>query len=91
MPALAERGRFLERWNVRLDETLRFAAPTIAWCAERSEGFSFAYLKELVLSVLTRSMDRQDASSAELAREVVAELVDQLDRTRSAAQALGGC
>ncbi|MCA9667969.1 MAG: AAA family ATPase [Myxococcales bacterium] len=85
LPALAERRRYLALWNERLDEALRFDGETVEWLGEQTEGFSFAYLKELVLSVLTRWMDSGEPT-ATLARAAHADLTAQLSAVRSRAE-----
>lgn len=54
LPALAERRAYLHRWNDGLRPALRVAAATIEQAAEHTGGFSFAYLKELVVSSTMR-------------------------------------
>ncbi|HVT10844.1 MAG TPA: ATP-binding protein [Fimbriimonadaceae bacterium] len=50
LPALAERREFLARWSAKQERTLRLSEPELDVVAERTDGFSFAYLKELGLS-----------------------------------------
>lgn len=54
LPALAERRTYLHRWNGGLRAELRVAEATIEQVAELTGGFSFAYLKELVVSSTMR-------------------------------------
>jgi DNA replication protein DnaC len=50
LPAAPERRTFIARWNERLAAELRLSDLGIYQAAARSEGFSFAYLKELLIS-----------------------------------------
>ena len=50
LPDEAGRRAFLAHQNARLEPELRMAEATLASVAARTEGFSYAYLKELVLS-----------------------------------------
>lgn len=52
LPAEAERLRYAARWNESLEPTMRLSAPELEEVARSTEGFSFAYLKELFLSTL---------------------------------------
>jgi hypothetical protein len=62
LPMEAERIAYLTRWNTTFEPPLHLSAGEIAELAARTQGFSFAYLKELVLSALMRwvgSSERQ--------------------------------
>jgi hypothetical protein len=50
LPAAPERHAFLAFWNERLDPALRVTDCGLEEVAAATEGYSFAYLKELVLS-----------------------------------------
>ncbi|HLM54528.1 MAG TPA: ATP-binding protein [Pyrinomonadaceae bacterium] len=52
LPAEAERLRYAARWNESLEPTMRLSAAELDGVARSTEGFSFAYLKELFLSTL---------------------------------------
>lgn len=52
LPGLAERQAYVERWNETLRPATRLSPEGMAAAAAGSEGFSFAYLKELFLSAL---------------------------------------
>jgi len=54
LPALAERTRYLTVWNGRVEPELRLDPEAIVSVAEATDGFSFAYLKELHLSAMMR-------------------------------------
>lgn len=78
LPGRAERERFLLMWNGLLTEPLRVDAAGIAALADATDGFSFAYLKELMLSLLMRWVNNQAAVTAELAVEEVRVLRAQM-------------
>jgi AAA+ superfamily predicted ATPase len=52
LPALAERLAYFKQWNETLQPDMRLSPPTISDCGKRTQGFSFAYLKELFLSAM---------------------------------------
>ena len=54
LPGIAERRRYLGSWNLRLRSAMRMPDDELDRLAEASEGLSFAYLKELVLSSMMR-------------------------------------
>ncbi|NUP10129.1 MAG: ATP-binding protein [Polyangiaceae bacterium] len=58
LPALEERRRYLEHWNQKLERDLRIDGAAVTNIVERTEGMSFAFLKELVVSALSRWMTR---------------------------------
>lgn len=54
LPALADRRAYIAHWNGTLQPALRASEAAIDRIAERTEGFSYAYLKELFLSATMR-------------------------------------
>jgi len=50
LPALDERKSYLKLWNVRLDSDMQLSSRGLHKVAQASDGFSYAYVKELVLS-----------------------------------------
>jgi len=54
LPELAERLAYISMWNGSLKPTLQLTEEAIARLGEITEGFSFAYLKELFLSSMMR-------------------------------------
>ncbi len=54
LPAPAERHRFLTRWNTQVEPILRLSEAVLAEAVRKTEGYSFAYLKELWLSAMMR-------------------------------------
>ncbi|KYC35937.1 ATPase [Scytonema hofmannii PCC 7110] len=56
LPALTERTAYLSLWNDKFKEAMRLSETVITQIAEMTDGFSFAYLKELVLSSMMHWM-----------------------------------
>jgi hypothetical protein len=56
LPAVAERREYVAAWNRSLQTELRLSEPGIDAIAGCTEGFSFAYLKELFLSSMMQWM-----------------------------------
>ncbi len=54
LPGLTERRAFLAMWNRRLHQKMQSSPEELEAVAAATEGFSFAYLKELILSSITR-------------------------------------
>ncbi len=52
LPELDERAAFLAMWNAQLEAAVRLTDIGIGRAAAATDGFSFAYLKELVLSTV---------------------------------------
>lgn len=63
LPSATERQTYLELWSSALDPAMQPASATIAELTEGTEGFSFAYLKELLVSSTIRWVERQEAGS----------------------------
>jgi ATPase family associated with various cellular activities (AAA) len=63
IPASAERAQYAAAWNLRLDSAMRIADSELATLTAETEGFSFAYLKELFLSAMIRWMKDQKAGA----------------------------
>ncbi|HEY5885485.1 MAG TPA: ATP-binding protein [Pyrinomonadaceae bacterium] len=76
LPAEAERLAYIAKWNERLQPDLRVSTAGAQGAVSKTEGFSFAYLKELCVSSMVQwmssgrqqSMDEVIASQAELLR-----------------------
>jgi hypothetical protein len=58
LPAFAEREAFIADWNTRLGDELRLSPQGISAAAAATEGFSFAYLKELMISATMAWMNQ---------------------------------
>jgi hypothetical protein len=61
LPLADGRAAFLARWTERLDPHLKLTPDQLAKLVEDTEGFSFAYLKELCLSAVLRWMKQRPA------------------------------
>jgi hypothetical protein len=61
LPDADSRSIFLRRWTERLDPHLRLRSGPHAKVVEETDGFSFAYLKELCLSAVLRWMKHRPA------------------------------
>lgn len=64
LPTIAERTAYLGNWQEQLASETGWDADEIEALAEFSEGFSFAYLKELVISSVMKWMHESGASFA---------------------------
>lgn len=62
LPRPSERRAYLDRWNGSLEPTLRLDAGEIGDVVGATEGFSFAYLKELFVSSMVGWFERRDGS-----------------------------
>jgi hypothetical protein len=62
LPAHAERAAFIADWNTRLGDEIRLAAADIDAAAAATEDFSFAYLKEFMISATMAWMNQPDAT-----------------------------
>lgn len=80
LPARTERARFVAAWNGRLREEMRLSGAAVENLVGQTEGFSFAYLKELFLSSMMQwmgervsgGMDGIALARAEILREQTA-------------------
>ena len=62
LPAAGERSAYIANWNQELQVELRLSEETAAELTQQTEGFSFAYLKELFLSSMMQWMSNGGAS-----------------------------
>ena len=79
LPGAAERAAYLAAWNERLQPELRLSDPALEIVAGQTEGFSFAYLKELFLSSMMQwiaapQADAMDAVTLERAAVLRAQM-----------------
>ncbi|MBV9230201.1 MAG: ATP-binding protein [Chloroflexi bacterium] len=65
LPELPERLAYINMWNASLQETLRLTEEGVAKLSEGTEGFSFAYLKELFLSSMMRWIAKPEQGTME--------------------------
>lgn len=63
LPEASERAAYLSLWNERAEPALRLSEDGISALTVATEGFSYAYLKELWLSSMVRWMDTREAGS----------------------------
>ena len=56
LPSETERLRYVQKWNAEWREELRLAETTVSLLVRKTEGFSFAYLKELFVSSMAQWM-----------------------------------
>ncbi len=75
LPELAERTAYISMWNESLKPDLRLSNEGVAKISELTDGFSFAYLKELFLSSKMRWIATPQQHTME---EVMAEQADKL-------------
>ncbi len=59
LPGTAQRRAYLAMWNARLQDDLRLSDEGLAQVARATHGFSYAYLKELVLSAMMGWIDKR--------------------------------
>jgi ATPase family associated with various cellular activities (AAA) len=60
LPGNDERRAYLVRWNESLESTIRLGEAEIEAAVEATEGFSFAYLKELFVSAMVAWFEDRD-------------------------------
>jgi hypothetical protein len=79
LPAAPERAAYVAIWNRDLEPALRLDPAGIEAIVAATEGYSFAYLKELFLSSMMRWIARPGAESMEaIMREQCAMLREQM-------------
>ncbi len=79
LPATEERRAYIAQWNLTLQPELRLDDDATAHLAEGTDGFSFAYLKELFLSAAMRWMAlTQPGAMAGIMAEQVEVLREQM-------------
>lgn len=79
LPAATERLAYIAAWSRTLDEEMRLSAEAFAPLVEQTEGFSFAYLKELFVSSMMRWISApQRASMDDTIREQAGILREQM-------------
>ena len=79
LPAEPERRAYIQAWNVALDVEMHLSEDTLAVIVEQTQGFSFAYLKELFVSSMMRWISApQRAPMDTVIREQTALLREQM-------------
>lgn len=63
LPGAEERLAYLELWGAGLDDAMRPGSSAVAQVAAETAGFSFAYLKELLVASTVRWAERQEAGT----------------------------
>lgn len=66
LPTAAERQAYIANWSVQLKEELRFSEVAVSQLVRQTEGFSFAYMKELFLSSMMQWVSYRKASMDEV-------------------------
>ncbi|MBK7859391.1 MAG: ATP-binding protein [Archangiaceae bacterium] len=79
LPGEGERRLYLARWNAEQREVMRLSAAGVEAVVKATRGFTYAYLKELMLSAALRWVDdarpgAMDGFSAQAARELSAQM-----------------
>ena len=84
LPEQAERKAYIALWNEALKDALRLSEEGIITIATLSEGFSFAYLKELFLSAKMRWIaDPRQGTMEEVMKMQVTTLREQMGSTQT--------
>ena len=79
LPELAERSAYIAMWNESLKPNLRLTDEGVAKISEATDGFSFAYLKELFLSSKMRWIAHpQQGTMEQVMVEQVGKLREQM-------------
>jgi AAA+ superfamily predicted ATPase len=84
LPAAAERTAYIANWNKDLQVELRLSEAAAAELARQTEGFSFAYLKELFLSSMMQWMASEGVSMDKVILAQATQLRAQMAVTASA-------
>ncbi|BDI32930.1 hypothetical protein CCAX7_49810 [Capsulimonas corticalis] len=66
LPAAEERSAYLSRWNSSSDSEMRLSNDGLFDVVTATDGFSFAYLKELTLSSMMRWIEKPAAGAMDL-------------------------
>lgn len=72
LPSADDRRIFIESWNRQMQSDARLSDQAITLLAGSTEGFSFAYLKELLLSSLVHWVSNERAQSMDQVAETQA-------------------
>ena len=90
LPAAAERRAYIARWNNQLQTELRLSDQGITNLVQDTEGFSFAYIKELFLSSMMNWMATRGMSMDHVVRTQAVQLLDQMTSTAKTSPASEG-
>jgi AAA+ superfamily predicted ATPase len=87
LPGLAERIAYINLWNEKFNSAMRLSDANITQIAEITEGFSFAYLKELFLSAMMQWIGEMKIGGMEQSVvSQVAALREQMESANSSAK-----
>ena len=78
LPTLAERQQYLAIWQSRLADETGWKHDEIATVASNTDGFSFAYLKELIISTVMKWIQEPSGGFAKVASEQAVSLQRQM-------------
>ncbi len=87
LPAEAERQAYIARWNTQLQSELRLTAAGVTDLVKDTDGFSFAYIKEVFLSSMMHWLTAERASMDKVARAQAAQLREQMSAIAKPAKA----
>ncbi|MCE9558410.1 MAG: ATP-binding protein, partial [Armatimonadetes bacterium] len=79
LPALTERSRYLTFFTSALNSSLRLSPEEAEKMGAETEGFSFAYLKELVLSSMMAWISKGEGKFADVMLTSIGALRDQME------------
>jgi ATP-dependent 26S proteasome regulatory subunit len=65
LPAQAERRAYVSAWSAKLQHEMRISEDFVTELVSQTEGFSFAYMKELFLSSMMQWMAASEPKSIE--------------------------
>jgi len=92
LPTLAERIAYINLWNDKFKPAMRLSETTITQIAEKTDGFSFAYLKELIISSMMHWMQTMEAG--EMEKSIFSQLAilqKQMSSTTVESETVAGC
>jgi len=78
LPTLHERREYLETWQQRVASETGWKQDQISATAESTDGFSFAYLKELVISTVMKWMSDSSVAFEDVLRQQATILQQQM-------------
>jgi hypothetical protein len=81
LPGEAERSAYITAWNKELQPELSLSEETAAEVVEQTEGFSFAYMKELFLSSMMQWMAMSGLSMNKIILGQATQLREQMAAT----------
>lgn len=86
LPKQQERLGFVQLWNARLEEPLRLKPAQMKRLAAATDGFSFAYLRELFLSSMMAWFDAGQHKSMAQIMDTTVKILEQQRQSGFAAQ-----